>query len=385
MWQSNRTLWLVYLLAALVVSSLKYSVGTNASGYTAYENYIIFKNSFSHFVQGQNPYAAYPAEQWDLYKYSPAFALVMAPFSWLPNWLGLQLWNFLNALPLLAAVLALPLIDAPKRRFMAWFILPELVISMQNSQSNGLTAALLLWAFIALEKQRAVSAAGYAAAGGFLKIFGIFAAVPAMVYPKWRSFLVALVAWSAFLLLVPLIALTPGQLWQVYVWWWELLQEDHSASVGLSVLGWLQTWFGWQAPKIWVTLSGLLLLATSVFAVYRLPSTVNRCLLWAGTLIWVVIFNHKAESPTFVIALCGVALWYLTDEKPVVWKKLLFWAAFALASLSPTDIFPRMIREQWVQPFVLKAVPCIVIWIIITWQLLSNRIFAAKSPQGITQ
>lgn len=382
MWQSNRTLWLVYLLTALVVSSLKFSVGTNASGYTAYENYIIFKNAFSHLVQGQNPYAAYPAEQWDLYKYSPAFALVMAPFSWLPNWLGLQLWNLVNALPLLAAVLALPLIDAPKRRFMAWFILPELVISMQNSQSNGLTAALLLWAFIALEKQRTFSAAAYAAAGGFLKIFGIFAAAPAMVYPTSRSFMVALAAWSVLLLLVPLIVLTPGQLWQVYVWWWELLREDHNASIGLSVLGWLQTWFGWQAPKMWVTLSGLLVLATSVFAVYRLPSAVNRCLLWAGMLIWVVIFNHKAESPTFVIALCGVALWYLADEKPAVWKKILFWTAFALASLSPTDIFPRMIREQWVQPYVLKAIPCIVIWIIITWQLLSNRIFAAKPITG---
>ena len=379
MWQSNKTLWLVYLLAALVVSLLKLSVGNNPFGYTAYENYIIFKNSFSHLLGGQNPYAGYTAEQWDLFKYSPAFALAMAPFALLPDWLGLQLWNLTNALLLLGAVLHLPVLDESKRRFMAWFILPELVVSMQNSQSNGLTAAFLLWAFIALEKQKPVAAAAWTAAGGFLKIFGIFAAAPAMVYPKWSAFLIALAGWTALLLLAPLLVVSPEQLWHVYGWWWELLREDHSVSVGLSVPGWLETWFGWQAPKLGVTLAGMVLLLASVFAVNRQPSTVNRALLWAGVLIWVVIFNHKAESPTFVIALSGVALWYLTDETPARWKKILFWTAFAFASLSPTDIFPRFLREQWVQPYVLKAVPCIFIWFIITWQLLSQRIFPTKT------
>ena len=379
MLQSNKTLWLVYLLAALVVSFLKLSVGDNQYGYTAYENYLIFKNSFPHLSGGLNPYAAYPAEQWDLFKYSPAFALAMAPFTLLPDWLGLPWWNLVNALPLLGAVLRLPVLDEPKRRFMAWFILPELVISMQNSQSNGLTAALLLWTFISLEKQKPVYGAACTAAGGFLKIFGIFAAVPAMVYSQSGKFLIALAGWTVFFLLAPLLMLSPEQLWQVYVWWWELLRDDHSASIGLSVPGWLETWFGWQAPKLGVTLAGMALLIASVIAVNRLPSTVNRSLLWASVLIWVVIFNHKAESPTFVIALCGVALWYLTDETPVRWKKILFWTAFAFASLSPTDMFPRFLREQWVQPYVLKAVPCIFIWFIITWKLLSQRILTAKT------
>lgn len=379
MWQSNKTLWLVYLLAALVVSLLKISVGHNQSGYTAYENYLIFKNSFPHLLGGLNPYASYPAEQWDLYKYSPAFALAMAPFALLPDWLGLQLWNLLNALLLLGAVLNLPVLDVSKRRFMAWFILPELVVSMQNSQSNGLTAAFLLWTFIALEKQKPNSGAVWTAAGGFLKIFGIFAAVPALVYPHRRKFFIALAGWMALLLLAPLLVLSPEQLWQVYVWWWELLREDHSASSGLSVLGWLETWFGWQAPKPGVTLAGMILLLASVFAVIRHPSSANRALLWASVLIWVVIFNHKAESPTFVIAMSGVALWYLSDETPARWKKILFWTAFVFASLSPTDIFPRFLREQWVQPYILKAVPCIFIWFIITWRLLSQRIFPVKT------
>ncbi len=379
----NRILWLAYLAAALAVSLLKLSVGGIMFGYTAYENYIIFKNSFFHLIDGQNPYNIYIVEQWDLYKYSPAFALAMAPFAVLPDWLGLQLWNLLNAWPLLWAILNLPVLTPEKRRFLAWFILPELVISMQNSQSNGLTAAFLLLAFVHLEKQKPIPSAGWTAAGAFLKIFGIFAAAPAMAYPQRWKYVSGLAVFLVILALIPLVALSPSQLWQVYRWWGALLLEDHDASVGLSVLGWLQTWFGWAAPKSAITAIGLFLLGASTLAVCRNPDPVSRGLLWASVLIWVVIFNHKAESPTFVIALSGVGLWYLLKESPARWEKVILWTAFALASLSPTDVFPRALREHIVQPYVLKAVPCILIWGIITWKLLFN--FGRVQPSPSTR
>jgi len=374
-WKQDRTLWVVYLAVAMLVSLQSLLQRTNAHGYTAYENYVIFKNAFAHLVQGLNLYASFPAEQWDLFKYSPAFAVVMAPFSVLPDWAGLPLWNAANALPLLWAILRLPVLEPRQRRFVAWFVLPELVISLQNSQSNGLTAAFILWAWVGLESARPVWGAWWAAAGGFLKIFGIFAAVPALVYPQMRLFLPAVVLWSVVLLVVPLVLVSPEQLWQVYTWWVELLRSDHSASVGLSVMGWLETWFGWQAPKAGITGLGLVLMGASTWAVWRrrgagLPPVSDRIRLWAALLLWVVIFNHKAESPTFVIALCGVALWYQSADRPALWMKILLWTAFVLASLSPSDIFPRAVRVALVQPFVLKAVPCIAIWIILTVQLL---------------
>lgn len=376
---SDRTLWIVYSVVAVLISLQSLWQKTNAYGYTAYENYVIFRNSFAHLVQGLNPYASFPAEQWDLFKYSPAFAVAMAPFSVLPDWLGLNLWNLANALPLLWAILRLPVLSPGQRRFIAWFVLPELVISLQNSQSNGLTAAFILWAWVALEAGNTRRGAWWTAAGGYLKIFGIFAAVPAVVYPKPRPLVAALIVWSLVLLAVPLVVVAPQQLWQVYEWWIELLRTDHSASVGLSVMGWLETWFGWQAPKAGITAVGLALLGASVWAVWRrkdgsgLPPASDRILLWASLLLWVVIFNHKAESPTFVIALCGVALWYQAAEKPALWMKILLWTAFVLASLSPSDIFPKIVRTTLVQPFVLKAVPCIVIWAVLTYQLLIPR------------
>ncbi len=375
-WKKTWFLGLAYTLAALVVSIQKLAAGRLPNGYTAYENFLIFQASYGQLAAHANPYTGIPGGPWDLFKYSPAFALGMAPFSVLPDWLGLPIWNLLNALPLLYALLHLPVLPQQQRIFCAWFVLPELVISLQNSQSNGLTAALILLAWLAFEQNRPLRAAGWVAASFFIKIFGIFAALPGLLYPRKWEFAGWLWLFSVGLFFVPLILLSPWQLTRVYGWWGLLLWNDQAVSVGLSVQGWLQTWFGWAPSKTLVTLTGLAIFSASVAVASRQAQDPRiRVLAWASLLLWVVIFNHKAESPTYVLALCGVALWYCTTEKRT-WEKALCWTAFALASVSPTDIFPRGLREQWVQPYVLKAVPCILVWAVISACLLAGNKFS---------
>lgn len=375
-WKERRFLWLAYISAALVIAAQKITQGFfdgslfyDWGGRTAYENYRIFRTAFTYLAEGSNPYAGYSNGPWDLFKYSPAFALCMAPFAALPDWLGLPLWNLLNAVVLLTAILRLPVLSENQRVFTAWFVFIELTTSMQNSQSNGLTAGLMLWAFIAFERGKAWQAAGFVAGGGFIKIFGIFAAVLALLYPQRLKFSAWLAVWVVFLTLIPLLIVSPKHLWQVYQWWWELLRDDHAASVGLSVQGWLETWFGWTPSKMGVTLAGSLILLASVAVVSRKSAVVGRMLACASVLLWVVIFNHKAESPTFVIAMCGVALWWCAAEK-TTWGKVLLWTTFVLVSLSSTDIFPSTVRREVIRPYVLKAVPCIVVWGVVTWKML---------------
>ncbi|MBK8558035.1 MAG: DUF2029 domain-containing protein [Lewinellaceae bacterium] len=374
-WHSGAVLWVVYSLAAIGIAVQRLALGRYSNGYSAYENYLIFKNSFSHLLSGQNLYGPFPAEQWDLYKYSPAFALFMAPFSVLPDSLGLPLWNLLNALSLLSAILLLPL-KRNERHFIAWFVLLELITSLQNSQSNGLTAALILWTWVALDRNKTKQAGGWIAAGTFLKIFGVFAVLPAIFYENWRKTIVWGLVFGLALAAAPVVLVGPAQLVQVYQWWWELLISDHQASVGLSVEGFLQTWFGWEVSKTGITLVGLVLLGASfLFAAYRngfRPRLQTQILAWASILIWVVIFNHKAESPTFIIALSGVALWYLSLQQKAVVHKILLAICFVLVSLSATDLFPRFLLNGWVKPYVLKAVPCILIWVLVTLALFKT-------------
>ena len=43
--------------------------------YIDYNNFRIFKFSFYHLIQGKDIYQLFPDDHWDLYKYSPGFAL----------------------------------------------------------------------------------------------------------------------------------------------------------------------------------------------------------------------------------------------------------------------------------------------------------------------
>ena len=47
-------------------------------------NFEIFRTASRHLLSGQDLYAEYPAEHTDRFKYSPTFALLFAPFAWLP-------------------------------------------------------------------------------------------------------------------------------------------------------------------------------------------------------------------------------------------------------------------------------------------------------------
>ena len=90
----------VYCLAALIATIIKLAPGPfeqNGIHYQPLQNFAIFRNSFYHLIHHQNLYARFDFEQWDFYRYSPAFALLFAPFALLPYAIGAALWNLLNA------------------------------------------------------------------------------------------------------------------------------------------------------------------------------------------------------------------------------------------------------------------------------------------------
>jgi hypothetical protein len=92
--------------------------------------------------------------------------------------------------------------------------------------------------------------------------------------------------------------------------------------------------------------------------------------------MWVVIFNHKAEGQTFIIAINGVAIWYFSQPTTPVTRTLAC-SAFILTTLSSTDLFPQFLKDEFVVPYVLKAVPCILIWCRAIYDLL----FLSNSPR----
>ncbi len=336
--------------------------------YTRYNNYVIFKQSFIHLIEHKDLYQLFPSDHWDLYKYSPSFALLMFPFAQLPDILGLFCWNLLNSLILFWALWRLPAVAKNTRLWMFGLVLFELITSLQNSQSNGLMAGLLVFAFIFLEEKKPALAALMIVLTVFIKLFGLVAFLLFLFYPeRWKAMLYAL-GWTIVFTFLPLLVVSWSQLEFLYQSWFNLLQNDHSASIGLSVAGWLYRWFGIAYSNLIVVIGGLLLCLPLLRFQYFKEYT-YRVFFLSSILIWVVIFNHKAESPTFVIAVSGIAIWFISQRISRLNLALLS-LAIVFTVLSPTDLFPRSLQNAFVAPYVLKAVPCILIWIRISVDLL---------------
>ncbi len=330
--------------------------------YTQYNNYLLFKNSSIHLQQGKDLYQLFPEETWDLYKYSPTFALLFSPFKFLPDWAGLLLWDLLNALVFIFAVNLLPKLCAKQKNLILLLALIEVVTSLQNEQSNALMAGLILLIFIFLEKRNLLIATLLLSFTLYLKLYGALAVVLFVFYPdKWKAAGYTLL-WVILFFLLPLPVTGWHHLIALYHNWGHMLTTDISASAGLSVTGWLASWFNWHPDKFIIIVAGAILSALPLVRTRKYNQYKFRILSLAMLMIWMVIFNPKAESPTFVIAMGGAALWFAVSPKSRL-NILLIVLALLFTSLSPTDLFPVSIRKTFFVPYTIKVVPCILIWI----------------------
>ncbi|GEO06021.1 membrane protein [Adhaeribacter aerolatus] len=356
---------------------------SNGRYYTHYNNYIIFKQSFFHLLAGKDLYRHYLLEQWDLYKYSPVFSLLFGIFALLPNLVGLLFWNLVNASVLFLGMRYLPQLPGKTKAIMLLAIALELLTSLQNEQSNALTGGLIILGFALLERKHYWWAAGCIVFSVYIKLFGLVAMALYLFYPhKWKIGLYT-TAWVLLLFILPLVVVQPGQFWFLYQNWYNLLVNDHSISDGFSVMGWFRTWFDFRPDKLHVLLIGALLFCLPLLRVDRYPDYYFRLQGLASVLIWVVIFNHRAESATFIIAMSGVVIWYFSQERKPE-NLVLFMLAFIFTQLAPTDIFPRFIRKEYFQPYVVKAVPCILLWIKLIYDMLLAK-YTPRYPQPLPE
>lgn len=337
--------------------------------YSNYNNYVIFERSFHHLKNQQDLYCLYPEEHWDLFKYTPTFAVFFGFFASLPDWAGLSLWNLLNALILLSAVYYLPRLNQTQKGWVLLIVLLELMGSLMNEQSNALVAGLLVFSFGLLENKKYLVASLCIVLSVFIKLFGVVGFALFLFYPqKWKLALYSL-GWTLLLLLVPFIFIDYGQYASLAVSYGNLLANDPLLSDGFSVMGWLHSWFSLDISNLIVVLTGAGLFLLPLVRIRAYKDFAFRYLTLASVLLWIVIFNHKAESPTYVIALTGVALWFVKAGKNA-WNIVLFAGAVLLSSLSYTDIVPGWIRREVVQPYALKVFPCILVWMKITYDMM---------------
>jgi hypothetical protein len=134
-------------------------------------------------------------------------------------------------------------------------------------------------------------------------------------------------------------------------------------------MGQFVVWFGVDWPHWPTQLAGLVILLLPVaLQRARCGERVFRLQLLASLLVFCVLFNHQAESPSYVIAMIGVAIWSAASER-TRWRLGLVIACLVIVNLASTDLMPRSLYREVYVPYLLKTVPLIPVWIVMQLEL----------------
>jgi hypothetical protein len=343
-----------------------------------HNNYFVYKYNFYHVINLQNLYLHDEAHYFDLNHYGPIFSYVIAPFALMPDALGVVLWVMFTAWLLLFAIQKLP-IKKEHGLIILLLCAHELMTSAANVQINPLIAALIIFSFIFIRNGNDFWAALMIALGMFIKLYGIVGLAFFFFSNNKLKLIGSFIFWSVVLFLLPMLISTPAFIVQTYKDWYHDLVTKNIGNIAstredVSVMGMVRKIAFPNLSNLVVLLPGVVLFALSYLRIKLFNNLNYQLLIVASTLIFPVIFSTGSESPTYIIAFVGVAIWYINAERPV--SKLdigLLVFAFVLTSLSPSDLFPKYLKDNYVMPYALKALPCFLIWLKIIYETLFRK------------
>ncbi len=364
--RSQRWLLVAYVSAALIV--------TIQRGVFAFPNdYAIFRASFWNLIAGRDLYVLRLDQAHDYFKYSPTFALLFAPFAVLPFVVGLFCWNVVNALAVFFALrLLLPRDQVGLAQTLAF--LPTLR-SMQSAQSNALVAALIIFAFVSFERGWLWRGAIAVAVGAVTKIFPL--AALSFALPRADRLRAILISVLAMLLLValPLVVVSPSALAAQYRSW-SALEKVDATLLGSSVMGLFRdaglAWPAWPIQLIGCAV----VLAVLIARMGDWSDRELRLQFLGFVLVFCVLFNHRAERQSAVIAICGMVIWYLASPRSG-WRTAVFVIVYALVGISGADLVPHAIKRLLVHQ-IRFPIPLTILWLAMLSDLSVPR--SARRP-----
>lgn len=345
-----------------------------------YNNYRIFRQVYYHLVDKLPLYKEYPTEYFDHNHYGPVFALIIAPFALLPDYLGLPLWGVFNASVLIFAITKLPL-KSNQIAAVLWICLHEFLTTLLGVQFNPLMTAIILLSFVYIEKQKDVWAALFIVLGVFVKLYGVVGLAFFFFSKNKLKFIASLLLWSVVLFCLPMLLSSPEYIVQSYKEWYERLIVKNSANTDFTsyqdicLMGMVRRIFNDPTiSNIPFLIGGIITFGLQYLRFKEFKNQAFRLAILASTLIFTVIFSTGSESPTYIIAFVGVAIWFVIQPRPISGLYIgLFIFALILTSLSPSDLIPNYLKENYIRPYALKALPCVLIWIVLVYEILTKK------------
>jgi hypothetical protein len=339
-----------------------------------HNNWFIYKYVFYHAVEQTNLYTASP-HYYDANHYGPLFSLLIAPFALLPDGWGCLLWAVAVSSALFIAVYHLP-VDWKYKAIIYYLSANELFTSLLSMQTNALIAALIMGSLIAIRKEKEGWAACFIMLGFFIKLYSIVG-LCFFFFSKHRLKLAGyLVCWSAVFFVLPMFISSPSFIVRSYSDWYHSLigkNVENALSVyqDISVMGMIRRISGnREISNIVVLLPATVIFVLQYVRIKLYGDVRYQLAMLASILLFVVLFSSGSESPTYIIAMPGVAIWLVLQKRPYG-KVVVFLLVFALllTSFSPTDMMPRAART-FIRDHSLKALPCLLVWLALVYQVI---------------
>ena len=377
----RRTILWLWIALSVIAAVLKYNRTDN--------NYRIFRGVFWHTLQGTSLYAEYPLEYYDVNHYGPFFSLVIAPFALMPIPLGLVFWCIALSLTLYFAITR-STFSSWQQMFVLWFCSETLLTSLFMQQFNITIAAIIIASYALIEKERDFWAAFLIVLGTFVKLYGIVGLAFFFFSKHKGKFVLSSLFWGVVLFVAPMIISSPAYVVSQYHEWFVCLVEKNgenlaSVAQNISALGMVRRVLGNpQYSDLWLLAPALVLFALPYLRIKQWRNEGFRMTLLASVLLFTVLFSTGSESSSYIIALSGVCVWYFAAPwqrgKADIWL-LVF--VFLLSSMGSSDLYPRAIKREYIQAYSLKALPCLIVWLKLCWEMMAKNY--QPHPQTLTK
>jgi hypothetical protein len=124
---------------------------------------------------------------------------------------------------------------------------------------------------------------------------------------------------------------------------------------------------------LWLIIPGIIAFCIPYLRISQYKNVAFRQTLLASVLMFTVLFSTGSENSTYIIAFAGVALWYCCAPwQRTKWDIALMVLVFIISSLSPGDLFPKVIYREVIQPYALKALPVTIVWLKLCYEMYTK-------------
>jgi hypothetical protein len=143
--------------------------------------------------------------------------------------------------------------------------------------------------------------------------------------------------------------------------------------VDITLQGMVKRVFNLPTLNKWIfILPGLLVFGAQYLYYKHFSHPIYRLYILCSVLLFIIVFNTGTESPTYILGVPAICLWYVLQEKNKL-NNTLFIVAIFFSSFSYSDILTPYVRTHIMMPYALKVVGCFLIWVVIAIQIFTRQ------------